>query len=229
MIGLFTLKIDFLIKETIILEAYKLLSAERIEFLKKYVHKEDLLRGLYSSILSRALISRYLKIPNSKIIFDFNKYSKPFLAGFENFHFNTAHSGDYAVCAVSDTPVGIDIEEIKPIDLNVAEYAFSEFEYKELIKKKNEDQLDYFYNIWVLKESYIKAIGTGLYTELKSFYFELSDNNVKIHNSNNDNFLHFRIYDCFSGYKCSICSENIISCINPEILNFSCLINELKN
>ena len=38
------------------------------------------------------------------------KNGKPYIEG-DPFYFSLAHSGDYAVCAISDSPVGVDIEQ----------------------------------------------------------------------------------------------------------------------
>ena len=40
-------------------------------------------------------------------------HGKPVLKDCTNLFFNISHSGDYAVCAVSKQPVGIDIERIR--------------------------------------------------------------------------------------------------------------------
>ena len=33
----------------------------------------------------------------------------------------------------------------------------------------SDEKINYFYDLWTLKESYIKTIGKGLYTPLNSF------------------------------------------------------------
>lgn len=64
------------------------------------------------------------------------------------------------VCVVHDDTVGVDIESIGPFDLRLAKELFTEEEYQEVLV--NEDSLAAFYDIWTLKESYIKAVGQGL-------------------------------------------------------------------
>lgn len=57
-------------------------------------------------------------------------HGKPVLKGCTNLFFNISHSGDYAVCAVSKQPVGIDIERIGAYQPNVARRVCSDAEQK---------------------------------------------------------------------------------------------------
>jgi 4'-phosphopantetheinyl transferase len=89
----------------------------------------------------------------------FTRFRKPY---FDNaIHFNISHSGEYTICAVSNTnKVGVDIEEIKEIPLVDFDNEFSKKELKEIYMAKNPLQL--FYTYWTQKEAFLKAIGTGL-------------------------------------------------------------------
>ncbi|MDF9507965.1 4'-phosphopantetheinyl transferase family protein, partial [Bacillus cereus] len=65
--------------------------------------------------------------------------------------------------------MGIDIEQIRPIKLKDILKVFSEKEIEDLNLKTLADKYNYFYDLWTLKESYIKAIGTGFGTPFNSF------------------------------------------------------------
>ena len=74
-------------------------------------------------------------------------------------HFNISHSGKYAVCAVSDVPVGIDIEEMTDFKRRERYMLFS----KEESDYVNEaESTERFYTLWTMKEAYIKAVGGTL-------------------------------------------------------------------
>ena len=83
-------------------------------------------------------------------------------------HFNVSHSGDYLAIAVSEQPVGIDIQESK----NIKEGMYRKVvqpEETELIG--NHRQKD-FLRLWTLKESFVKAEGKGLRIALKDYHFQ---------------------------------------------------------
>ena len=78
---------------------------------------------ILSSALGRGLLSYGLrKIYNIDVDFKslvFNKNGRPKLPNLSNnLDFNISHSGQFVVCAISNSiPVGIDIEKIKEIEI----------------------------------------------------------------------------------------------------------------
>lgn len=90
---------------------------------------------------------------------------KPFLDGSQSF--SLSHCGDYAVCAVSDSPIGVDIERKREGSASLARRFFTDSECR--LIEESPDRDDKFCELWVIKESYIKALGTGLNTPLSSF------------------------------------------------------------
>jgi len=91
-----------------------------------------------------------------------NEFAKP---EFKNgrLHFNLSHSGERAMCIMSDMPVGCDVEKIGPANMNIAKRFFSQDENESV--KNNDD----FYRIWTQKESYIKCTGLGMHTPMDEF------------------------------------------------------------
>lgn len=86
-------------------------------------------------------------------------YGRPYLPG--NFDFNISHSGRLVVCAAANRmKVGVDVEWIQPIPL----YEYAEtFTYQQAkMIQQSKDPIKTFYRIWTMKESLLKAIGTGL-------------------------------------------------------------------
>ncbi len=80
--------------------------------------------------------------------------------------FSLAHCGDYALCAVSDQPVGADIELARTGPLRLAERFFLADE-AELVRS-SQSPGDEFCRLWTLKESYIKAADLRL-GDVRSF------------------------------------------------------------
>lgn len=65
---------------------------------------ENYQRALFANILERYMIFKNIKKEFAEIIFDYNKYGKPFLIGEPNVHFNISHSGDWVVAAIHSFP-----------------------------------------------------------------------------------------------------------------------------
>lgn len=132
----------------------------------------DAYRSVTGEILARLAITKRWKLSNAELSFYKNEFGKPLLDHSSiDFHFNVSHSGDWVVCAFGDCLVGIDIELMKPQDLSIAERFFAPVEYNRLMSLAGSRQLTYFYQLWTLKESYIKAVGKGMSIPLDSFSF----------------------------------------------------------
>lgn len=182
------------------------LHTDKQERLRKFHRREDMWRGLTADLLVRTVICNDLGIKNSDLDFATNEYGKPFLRSFYNYKFNLSHSGNWVVCATNRHPVGIDIEYIQPIDFNIAKRFFSMEEYSALLNLKSSSQLSYFYDLWTLKESYIKAVGKGLYIPLDSFTCQVKVNgDITIKSCEVTQSIYFRQYHIDNGYKLSVC------------------------
>ena len=96
----------------------------------------------------------------------FTENGKPFLPGGP--HISLSHSGNFACIAVSSSsPVGIDIEQQRDEDFTgVGKTAFHPLEYDFFLQNPGAVR---FYNLWTLKESYVKMIGAGFSTEPSGF------------------------------------------------------------
>ena len=92
-------------------------------------------------------------------------HGKPYCEG--KAHFNLSHSKSMVVCAVSDCEVGVDIQAKTRDHLEIAKRFFTEAEYESILRSSDPDAL--FNKLWVMKESYIKAMGTGLSASLSGF------------------------------------------------------------
>ena len=80
-------------------------------------------------------------------------------------HFNLSHGGNYAVLALSDAPVGVDVEPVGRVRELVAQGAFTEEEQRFLNEYAASDErrrAEAFAIVWTLKESVMKADGRGL-------------------------------------------------------------------
>lgn len=118
--------------------------------------------ALTSALFIKYVIRLLLRLRYDEMEFATNQYNKPYLAGNDMFHYNLSHSGEWVVCAVDETPIGIDIEKMDhhpklPLDVLSPEEKLA---YDSFLGPM--DKSLFFYKIWTRKESYIKAIGIGL-------------------------------------------------------------------
>lgn len=102
-----------------------------------------------------------LGLPPMKVLYTEN--GKPYFEG-DSIYFSLSHTRGIAVCAISDAPVGVDIEEIRPKKIEsikrIAARMFAEREQKHL--EACNYGLSDFYEIWVRKEAMVKRSGIGI-------------------------------------------------------------------
>ncbi|NOX46626.1 MAG: 4'-phosphopantetheinyl transferase superfamily protein [Chlorobi bacterium] len=182
----------------------------------------DLQRSLLGEVIARRVLSEKTATPGKAIVFEKSEKGKPYLAGHSNPYFNISHSGNYVVLAFADEEVGIDVEKIRPINYRVAKRFYSKAEFAELDKKDGQEKLEFFFDLWTLKESYLKLLGKGLTKSLSSFtinksgsVFSLRDGKTEIKS------VFFKQYLLDTEYKLSVCSlaPNFMDEIN--VLNIS--------
>jgi 4'-phosphopantetheinyl transferase len=114
--------------------------------------------------------------------------------------FSLSHSGDWALLAVSQDSVGADIERCKA-GRNIQGLV------QRMHIKEQETALHCpsdFYKLWVLKESYVKMLGTGFQTALDSFCMRINENDAFVET---DNSVQLRLYTELSGYSAAVCSK----------------------
>lgn len=148
----------------------------RQEKIQKLTLKESKLLSLGVELLiKKACLDFGIDYENLEIVF--NESGKPYFKNSKYF-FNTAHSGKYVICVISDKEVGIDIEEINDFKEKVAERMFTkrEQQYIEICPDKE----DMFYRLWTLKESYSKCIGKGLNVPFNSIELSGEDNKIVV-------------------------------------------------
>lgn len=117
------------------------------------------------SILGYSLLSFLCKEQNIKFKELYrDDYNRPFLKNFSG-DFSISRSNKRVICALStQKKVGIDMEYIKPIELQMYQEQFSQQEW-EIILHDN-SPLNMFYTLWTKKEAIVKYDGRGLHLTL---------------------------------------------------------------
>ena len=137
----------------------------------------------------------------------YNNYGKPYIKNSPQY-FSVSHIGEYIAFVKSDFEIGIDIEKKGNPRVKVAKRFFTENEQNYLNNANDYDTA--FFEIWTRKEAYIKMLGTGLATPLKSFdVFETND--IQTLNYN----------DCVISVCTTLAEKIEINCIDiADVLKF---------
>jgi len=138
-------------------------SAEKQREIHRLIAKQDKRNRFLGGVLARNELSRVTGIDKHALQFATNENGKPYLANMPHVHYNLSHSGEYVAFALSDEPVGIDVEVIRPINKNIAKRFFTQNE------RDHISNCPYrFFEVWTKKESHIKREGSTL-SKLPSF------------------------------------------------------------
>lgn len=148
------------IDENIFQCVLKFAQTEKQERILKQKIKQNADNMLIGEILAKTIIKKTFGIDIAKQEFAYTEYGKPYLINYPDVHFNISHSVEYVVCAVSDKPVGIDIQKIGEYNSDVAKRVCNE---KELVQIENSlDKASEFTKLWTQKEAVLKMYGTGI-------------------------------------------------------------------
>ena len=153
---------------------YSLMSEEKKRRVDRFRFEDDKKRTVVGEMLARQAISEWCGVPEESIVFEIAEHGKPYAKNL-NIEFNISHSADMVICVVDTRPVGVDIEKIRPVDLNTAKRIFIEEETRYVFgfipdtedynHYLNDVVLQRFFELWTRKESYGKLVGTGLFAK----------------------------------------------------------------
>lgn len=148
---------------------------------KRFVFEEHRHDFLVSHALVRHALSRYVERAPSGWRFVKGEHGRPELepscAGPEQLRFNLSHTKGAVIFAVtSGRDIGADVERIndRTSVMTIADRFFSVSEHEALCALPEHQQRRRFFELWTLKESYIKARGMGLAIPLGAFGFSFT-------------------------------------------------------
>lgn len=155
------LHVKFLNKNSAFKDALGSLSPYRQKKTLHLLYRRDQNLCLGTGLLLDNLLQTYdLREKDMKYII--NEYGKPCLYGFPNLHFNLSQAGSYVVGAIGPVALGIDIEQVRLYDWDIASRCMSEAELAYLHHLPDSKRPEEFTRLWTLKKSYRKAIGASL-------------------------------------------------------------------
>jgi len=195
----------FLCNKKLITDAVLLRKYETMLSVQEYARWQGLKstkikrRYLITRAMIRTLLSAALNCPLGDFELVVSDQGKPHLLHSDGWQFNLSHSHGVVVLAVTrHAQLGIDVEHKsrKMNALSIARGYFSETEIALLESLPENEVNEYFLSLWTLKESYLKAIGSGLSGSLKSCRFLLDHQRATI-TASVDAPLAKRFIDCW--------------------------------
>ncbi len=153
-------------------KTYDVLNEEERKRVDRYKRADDKKRSLLAHILLKKLMKEEFSI-YSELVYKEN--GCPYFKD-QKLYVSLSHSGDVAFCAVSENPVGVDVEKIRSISDSLIKrvcvdeekaYVLADFEPDDVKNISDEVVKKRFFEIWTAKEAYFKMKGSGI-TDLKS-------------------------------------------------------------
>ena len=164
-----------------------LVSAQRREQALRFTH----LFGQYCCLKSYEMLQQLLASTytlHSTPTFDYNEYGAPSIKNGP--YFSISHCKSGIAVAVSNQPIGIDIEAIRLLKLDLLKKTMNPLEQQTILSDQQPDWA--FTRLWTQKEAFLKMKGTGI----------ISDLHTALTSSNNAEFIQI---DCPShNYTCCI-------------------------
>lgn len=152
---------------TIYLYSYELPDGEKAHTYEHTLGRRLLCRGLKDMF-------RFETTPdwlNEHIVAQ--EFKKPFIGDYPQFHYNISHCSGLVVCALSESPVGVDAEHTRNISDSLIRKLMTDEEKAFFLEVASDEDArrEWFLRFWTLKESYLKYTGEGLTRALKSVSF----------------------------------------------------------
>lgn len=143
---------------------------DRISAVERKRNEADRLRSILGDVLAVRTINDITC--RTDIVLKRDASGRPYVDSLPLF-ISVSHSGSIAVCAVSDRPVGIDVEQIKKRSFKLTDRIFSKDEIAYISGSAKR-----FFEVWTAKEAYAKMTGEGIRAVLRGIYTDIKSGNV---------------------------------------------------
>ncbi|WP_198538358.1 4'-phosphopantetheinyl transferase family protein [Marinicella sediminis] len=164
-------------------DCHGLLSAAEKSQMSRFYFAKDRHQYMVTRSLLRVVLSKYHKdVEPREWQFETNAYGRPYIANetqAPRVHFNISHAKNLVMLAIAQHEyLGVDVEylERKGNWLDIADTFFSPDEVEQLLALEDlEKKKQRYFDLWTLKEAYVKACGMGLSIPLSDFSFIFND------------------------------------------------------
>ncbi len=139
--------------------AFAMLASDRKKRVKDMPSEADQKRTVAAEYLARTVLGEKLGVEPKNVPLTVDENDKPVLAG-GAYHVSVSHSGPWAVCAIDDKPLGVDVEVVRVAQ---EKFIYRVCDEKEVayIRLGDEGCYHRFYECWTAKEALFKLTGKG--------------------------------------------------------------------
>lgn len=188
-----------------------MLHPARREKVAKLKNKKAAYVSMTAGLLLQEVVEREFGLKPEDILIGKGENGKPYLKEYPEYKYNISHSGDMVMMAYSKQELGVDIEELRVKDTKVAKRCFVPHEYLYVLNGNDDlntkmlseaERSRRFFEMWTLKEAYLKLIGKGISVPLSSFEVDVvnkcvKDEALKYYTGEVDNYIY------------AICAEDV--------------------
>ena len=147
--------------------AFAQMSQVRQKRVNEIAAEDDRKRTVAAELLARRVVGEKLGIAPEQVALTVDENDKPRIEG-DPMYISMSHSGAWAVCAVADKPVGVDVEVIRGAQEKFIDRVCSEEEQK-YIRYGDAGCFQRFWECWTAKEALFKLTGKGPLLALSRF------------------------------------------------------------
>ncbi|MCF0194999.1 MAG: 4'-phosphopantetheinyl transferase superfamily protein, partial [Bacteroidaceae bacterium] len=158
--------------------------------------RREKVREIRHEATRRQSVAAYLLLCKAlgmeKPVFTYTETGKPLLRDHPEVHFSMSHCRGAVAVAVSDRPVGIDIEGIRErLDASLVRYTMNDDEVREIEEAEHRETA--FMRLWTRKEALVKMTGEGISNSMRNTLIERHNVEFSCHDRD--------------GFICTVCRE----------------------
>lgn len=195
------------------------LAPKRIQKIQQCVTPEKALQSLGAELLLCCAMQQEYDIKEFPLSYKFNEKGKPYFEG-NQIYFSLSHSGRYVACAVSNEPIGIDLQTHTANNKQAIEKALTKNQLEMIKAMPPAKQKTALYDFWTLKESVFKCTNLGNIRTPIDFEFHNAGGRLCI--TYQDYVLNY--YNILPNCSLGVCSKAPLS---PYIFNLS--VEKIQN
>ena len=198
------------ISEETVHRALSLLGVDQQQRIYRFRRWSDRLNALTGQMLAVGHVSNHLGLPARSVQLSTNGHGKPLVKHAMELDFNVSHSGHWVLFASDRQDIGIDVEWVRPVDVcHIGPRILSRREWNALYRCEPSNRISLFYEIWTLKESYVKAKGVGLSMQFNGFDVCEDGGTLRdIIEDTNGQIYTFGRYEIDDGYRAAVCAKS---------------------